>query len=198
MPLRLATAPANPVIVELNDLMEHCRVDSDEEAVLLAALEQTAVQYLDGNTGIIGRSLLTQTWELYLDEFPGAGGEVDLPLPPVQSVTSITYVDGAGVTQTLDSSKYDVNSYGTNAKVRPAWGCAWPSTKTKLNAVKITYIAGYGAAEAVPEPIKLAIKMLVAHWFENRENVAPGAANLAEIPMSVTHLIAPYRVVFFA
>ena len=46
-----------------------------------------------------------------------------------------------------------------------------------LNAFEVAFTAGYGdEASDVPAPIRHALKLLVAHWFEHREPVVVGAA----------------------
>jgi uncharacterized phiE125 gp8 family phage protein len=117
------------------------------------------------------RQLVTATFELKLDGFP-YGGFV-LPRPPYASLTSIYYLNTSGVSTLLASSVYDVDDASGNeeAFVALAPGQSWPSTESgKVNAVTVTYVAGYGAASAVPSAIKKAIKQLAAHWYENRES----------------------------
>jgi uncharacterized phiE125 gp8 family phage protein len=62
-----------------------------------------------------------------------------------------------------------------------------------LNAFEVAFTAGYGdEASDVPEPLRHAIKLLVAHWFEQREPVVLGAA-AQEVPATVAGLLLPYR-----
>jgi uncharacterized phiE125 gp8 family phage protein len=138
------------------------------------------------------RQLVTATWKLSLDRFPGCNewcnhaGEhvccsssqerwhrsrgIELPVPPLQSVTSITYVDSNGDTQTLATDQYQVDALSTPGRVLPAYGVSWPTTRCQANAVNITFVAGYGLAAAVPATAKHAIKLLLSHWYENRES----------------------------
>jgi uncharacterized phiE125 gp8 family phage protein len=61
------------------------------------------------------------------------------------------------------------------------------------NGIEIEFAAGLGdAADAVPEPIRHAILMLVAHWYEHRDPLEIGSA-AAAIPSAVSDLLKPYR-----
>lgn len=138
----------------------------------------------------LGRQLITATWKLYLDEFPD---EVLLEKLPVATVTSITYVDLDGTTQTLASADYqtDITSQDTPARIMPAYGKSWPDTRADTyNAVCVTFTAGYGAAAtSVPDTIKAAILLLVGHRYELREPLNIGNI-VNEIPFSVQALLA--------
>jgi phage conserved hypothetical protein, phiE125 gp8 family len=156
---------------------------------------------------------VTQTWRLTLDYFPGVGygfpefhyrtwnyeawplfGDIiRLPRPPLQSVTSVKYLDAAGVLQTLDPTKYQLDLDREPARIRPAPGTLWPTTYLgyfgmALAPVQITYVAGYGAAAAVPDTIKAALKMHVAQLYEYREAVSDRP--LTAVPMAVESLLA--------
>ena len=116
------------------------------------------------------RAFLTQTWVLNLDCFPD--DVIELRVCPVSSVTSVTYLDTAGATQTLATSVYTVDLRNEPARITLKYGQTWPSTYAQANAVTVTFVAGYGATPAsVPAKAKMAIRMLVSHWFNNREAV---------------------------
>lgn len=114
------------------------------------------------------RAFITQTWRLSLSCFPSQ--RIYLPRPPLQSVTSITYVDANGTTQTLSSSLYQVSTDGSPGFVEPAFGQSWPSVRSEtIEAVKITYVAGFGDdAENIPAQYQNLIHELVAFRFMNR------------------------------
>jgi uncharacterized phiE125 gp8 family phage protein len=172
------------------------RVDVNADDALIESLIVACRQAIDGRDGWLGRALCTQTWDLVLDGFrfrslAGFHAGVRLPLAPVSSVTSIKYLDLSGVLQTLDPSLYVTDFVTEPARITPVFGAVWPSTYYQVNALTIRFVAGYGAAADVPEGIKLGLKAMVAHFYENREPVAPGL--MAVIPLHVEHLLAPYR-----
>lgn len=132
------------------------------------------------------RTLLTTTWRMKLDTFPV--WELWLPYPPLQSVSSITYVDGNGDTQTLSSSLYSVDTTSEPGCVTPIYGGSWPSTRGHRNDVTVTYVAGYTAASLVPASTRVGIAQLVAHWMENREPVVTGTI-ATKIPLHAEVLL---------
>lgn len=183
--------PPSEEPVSVLDAQSHLRVDSDVDedyvAGLIVAARQWCEQYCN-------RSFVTQTLALRLDAVP-AFGWIELRRPPVQSVTSVAYVDAAGVTQTLPPTDYVASLHGLPPRILPAFGGAWPTTRIQPDAMTVTYVAGYGAASAVPAPIRQAMLLLIGHYYENRESVVVGkAAN--ELPMAVESLLAPYVVPF--
>ena len=193
MALTLSVEPAElPVTVA--EAMAHMRVEDAAEVTYVEGLLAAAVEHLDGVAGITGRALVTQTWIWTLDDFPASAEDrLELPLPPLQSVSVVEYVDTDGVDQTWSAASYTVVPTQKLGFIVPAYGEDWPSVRDETNAVTITFVAGYGAAAAVKAPLKLAIKELVAHWYENREPVLVGSI-VANIPLTVDRLLGPYRI----
>lgn len=175
-PLTLAQAKAWPELAEAED-----HWDDLITALITAAREKVE--------SFCSRQLISATWRLTLDRFPAT--QIWLPRPPLQGITSVTYVDGAGTTQTWDSDSYDVDTDGEPGRLAPAYGKTWPVPRSEINAVKVTYTAGYGDdATDVPEILLLACRMLIEHWFDNRGVV--GAT--AEMPWGVKSLLWSERV----
>jgi len=140
---------------------------------------------------VTGKAFITQTLRLTRDCFPGwkEDNEFRLPMPPLQTVTNIQYTDNAGVTQTVDSTSYVVDATSMPGRITLAWGEVWPTDVLEQAAtVKVNYVAGYGAATAVPQTIKQAMLMLIAHWFENREAAITGTIQTAT-EMAVSALL---------
>lgn len=186
------TAAPTGTIISLSDAKRHLRVDHDDEDALIGALINSAVAYFDGYSGILGRALLTQTWQMSFDAFDD---EMRLPVGNLLSVTSVTYYDASNALQTLPTSVYTSFSDALGPYITLKPGQAWPSGYYRPDAISVTWTAGYGpAASDIPAPIKQAILLLVGHWYTNREavNVAAGIVAL-ELPMAVDALIAPYR-----
>jgi len=178
MALVLVTKPASEV-VDLHDVKLHVRVDSQHDDELLNRLIVSSRQSLEGPEGWLGRALMTQHWDLFLDRFPLPGDRhyaeafgrpgLWLPLPPLQSVTSVSYTDAAGAPQTVASSDYVVDAKNEPGRIVMKAGKSWPSTAEELNAVAVRFVAGYVTAAAVPEKILTWIKESVAYRFERRE-----------------------------
>lgn len=177
--------------VSVDEAKAQARIDVDDEDDLIGDLIAAAVGKLDGPNGLLGRALITQTWDLVLPTFPSA---IALPLPPLQSVTSIIYLDANGDSQTLASTVYEVAGIGSNAAgaIYLADGQSWPSTYSHPEAVTVRFVAGYGDAEDVPEEIKTAIRMHVAHLYANRESTT-WASSPNVLPHGYETLIADHR-----
>ncbi len=124
------------------------------------------------------RYLITQTLDAYLDQFPCD----EIRLPPLQSVTSITYTDTAGETQTLAADQYRVDAVSEPARITPAYGTRWPVTLEQTHAVIIRFVAGYGAAAAVPETIKHWMLLRIQTLWENRDQIVIGTSGMVELP----------------
>lgn len=196
MALTLVTKPTEEPVT-LDEAKAHLRVESTAEDALIQALIAAAREYAESVTG---RQLVTATWDLKLDAFPADGAAIELPKAPLRSITSVTYVDTAGATQTWASGKYVVDApSGPEAlpgRLAPAYGESYPATRDTLNAVTIRFEAGYGTAADVPQAIKQAMLLHIGHLYENRQSVVVGAGAGAAIavPQATDWLLAPYRV----
>ena len=114
--------------------------------------------------------------------------------PPLQSVTSLAYNDQNGDSQTLTADvDYEVDIYSTPGRVFPTYSNSWPSTQGHKNDVTLTYKAGYGdAASNVPIQLRQAHKLILAHYYENREQYVIGQS-VEEIE-TVKRLLWEFRV----
>lgn len=193
------TAPAVAFLADA-DVHGHLRLPmtgsppAPVDADLVAAYVAAAEAHLDGANGVLGRVLVTQAWEMTLARFPRPGQHfIEVPLPPLQDVTSITYVDETGQTQTLASNTYHVIEDATApAQIVLAYGESWPATRRQAEAVTVTFTAGYGDTPAdVPAPIRAAGLLMVADMYEHREAQVAGVSIADNV--TVQRLLAPYR-----
>lgn len=149
------TAPTGPV-VSLEELKAYLRVDGTHEDALITALEKAAVAKLDGYRGILGRCILPQTWEAVFDK----AGKFPMPLT---DIVNISAVDADDVPVTFSVVHQDVGEW-----------------------IEVSAPATVRLTAALPDDlldvVKQAIKMLVAHWYENRETVAEG--NMNNVPLA--------------
>jgi len=190
METALITAPAvEPVL--LAGIKPHIRLtdtDTDSNSYidsLLTVARQVVEQ-------MCNRALITQTWEVYLDEWPG-GDFIELPKGSLQSVTSIKYTDSDDDESIFSSDDYSVDTGSMLGRVVLMSGESWPTvTLATNNPIVIQFVCGYGAAGSdVPGPINQAIKFMVADYFENRETVVVGTIT-SKLDM-VNQLLSPYR-----
>ena len=181
------TVPPATEPVTLAQAKAHLRVTSDAENTLIAALVSAAVSHLDGWSGILGRCLITQTWRQDFDGF----GCMKLPFPNVASAV-VAYTDENGTSQTLAGSNYHIINGVRGSSIVLSDGGSFPGTASKPDAVRVTFVAGYGDAAAVPDGLKAAILLHIGHLFENRAAVEVGATPTV-LPLAYEALIAPHR-----
>lgn len=187
--MSLANEPESGPAVETVSLVEaksHAIinvVDDDPDVLMYIKL---ARRYAEDRTG---RVFVHQTWKEYWDAFPD-DEELRLSKSPVSSITSIKYVDTDGVEQTIDAADYQTDLISEPCRIMPAYNESWPTVRgDTLNAITVEFVAGYGAAaSSVPERFKMAIKLLVAHWYRMREPTTLGPA-IHNVPMAVNTLL---------
>lgn len=185
MRLKLITAPTN-LPVTLTEAKNHLRVSGDLDDTYITSLIEAAAGFVDGIYGM-GFCLMPQTWEMALDRF---NSEVKIPIYPVSSVASVAYVDSEGAEQTVASSVYQLNNYGSSPNITLKYNQNWPTSRNIADAVKIRFIAGF---ESLPEDLKHAVLLLVGHWYENRE-AATSSGTFSETPFAVKAILNKYAV----
>lgn len=197
MALRQITAPAVDPIT-LVEAKAHLRVNVSDDDSLIGIFIKAATQNVEGPDGFLGRALVTQTWELVIDEFPDS--EIKIPLPPLQEIVSIKYDDASGNEQTLAADQYYVDTASQPGWVVPITA-GWPSTIDAINAVRIRFTCGYApTADSppdlvanVPYSIKAGILLTVGTLYANRETVVIGVTAV-QLPWGVEQLLRPHRV----
>jgi uncharacterized phiE125 gp8 family phage protein len=174
---QIAAPAAMPVT--LAEAKAHLRVTSDTEDDTITSLIAAATQYLERDTG---QSLLDQQWRAYFDAVP-RDGVLELMRSPVRGIVAVTIYDSAGNPTELDGSDYYVNLVSRPARVRLVDGV---TAAMRANDIEIDFDTGYGEAGTdVPDMLKRAVLVLVAHWFEFR-----GVFDAADQPVSVPALYA--------
>ena len=139
------------------------------------------------------RSLITQTREQVMDCFP-RGMPIELQFGPVQSLSSVKYLDDSDVEQTESAANYETDIYSVPARVQPRFGRIWPVLLPGLNRVRVRYVAGYGASHAdVPPGIKTGMMLIIGTLYEHREDIVVGATAV-EIPQGARAYLLPHVV----
>ena len=168
-------------------------IDASQDELISLNI-QTATRYAERR---LSRQLLTATYKYVMDDFPSGYDErfnphaIELPLAPVQSITRIEYIGDDGSLVEWDSSLWTADLISEPARIRPIYQGFWPVYQQTLNAVQITFVAGYGNAASVPPEIKTSILMLAAHLYENRETTTD--VELLEVPYAVRDQLDLYR-----
>jgi uncharacterized phiE125 gp8 family phage protein len=184
--LTLSSSPSlEPVTIA--EARAQCRVEINDDDTLLSNKIVAARQRCES---ILDRQFVTATWIARSNQFPvnserNPYGSLFLPRPPLISITSITYTDSNGSSQTFASSTYTVEtSTRGQGAVHLDYSQVWPSVQPHPQSVAVTFVAGYGAPSTVPLAIKEGILAWVCHLYENR-----GDDNL-EMPGFVRDILA--------
>lgn len=179
--------------VTLDEAKLHTHVDGNDEDAAITSLIQKATRYAQEYQW---DQLISATFEQRMDRFPC--GEIILAKNPVSSVTSVSYVDSAGTTQTLTvTTDYVTDIYTKPARIVPAYGKSWPTTRGFINDVTVTYVAGYGSGpSSVPENVRHAILLLVGQWYANREAEGGGQSKTIDFAVKALLDLDSYRTFF--
>lgn len=169
MSVPVLVTPPTAEVVGVDDLKAFLRVDHADEDAVIGALGDAATAWLDGWGGVLGRAIMPQTWR---QDFEGSGPHL-LAMPDVDAETLGATVDGAAVSVTTEAvgAGLAVAAEGVTGAMRVTYTCQMPAERLP-------------AAQA-------AVKMLVAHWYNQREAVAD--TSTAEVPMTVGALVAALR-----
>ena len=173
--------------VSLAEAKVQARVDTEADDAYIQALIAVARQYVED---ILDITLLTTVWEASYDLFPVWA--IVLPRPMLQAANiTVTYRLGDGATSTKSSAAGDfrVDTRTVPGRIYPHWSDTWPGVRGDENSVVINYTAGFGDdGSSVPPLYKHLIMMLVAHWYDSRQIVAPGT--YGTIPKTFDTLLA--------
>jgi len=179
------TAPTEEP-VSVADLRQQVSIDHTEDDLWLREMGKAARQLVEQH---IERQLLTATYTLTLDAFPDV---IELNRPPVQSITSLKYYDTDDTLTTLtENTDFVSDIISEPARLVPVVGTSWPATRIKPNAVTAVFVCGETTADNVSPRAKLAIKMLVSHWYDQRS--AGSAVAVNEIALAYRMLLDSLR-----
>jgi len=184
---RISAEEPNENLLSLSEAKQHCYETSTENDDLINFLIRVSREYAEAKTW---RQLLPSTYVLYLDVFPK--GIIELPKSPCIGVTSIKYyVDD--VLTTITASDYQVDAVSEPARIKP--DDTWPTVDDRLNAVEITFTAGYDRSDEqhnLPLKIKQAMMFIVKHYYDNRDMIAVNdgrSLDVSEIPKTADYLL---------
>lgn len=187
MPRTLVT-PAATGVITTAQAKTHMNVTTSGDDTYIGTLVDAATNYAENYTR---RALINQTWDFKFNCFKD---EMEIPLPPLSSVTSVKYIDGDGTEQTLATSVYTVDTASDPGRVVLSYNQSWPTVRNQINAVTVRAVAGYAStATGVPDEIKHAMKMYVGTLYETRENVSAGVS-ITKAPITSDLLLNPYKV----
>ena len=187
MALKIVTAPAAEP-VSLTEAKLHLRVDHATEDDLITSLITLAREEIERMTDVM---LITQTWDWSMDAF--FTDEIKVPLWPLASVSSIKYLDEDSNESTIAAANYAVDAASRPGRI--AWKSSYSFPAVELypvNAVTVRMVVGFGTAGTnVPKRFIQALKLLIGHFYENREAVYSSVGgNVIDLPRGVDALLA--------
>lgn len=192
MPLVLVGGPAvEPVSV--SQAKAHLRLDmaSSAEDVLIGSLILTSRLHIEAALGL---ALVTQHWMQTLDAWPPHGVPVVLAIRPIQSVTAVRVRAADNSTVTLLPTQYQLDAVSFPPRLVQPSTAFWPPPGRAAAGIEVDVTAGFGDTAAdVPAPIRQALLLLTAHWYEHRDPIEIGSA-ATRVPAAVSDLLDPWRV----
>ncbi len=182
----LVTPPAiEPV--SLAEAKAHLRITHADEDALISTLIVSARRIVEARTGLL---LIEQEWTCYLDDWPD-DGVIAIPLSPVSAVEDLSVFGENDTPAVIDPAHYYVDVASRPSRLMLRGSRVWARPGRIGNGIAIAVTAGFGTtAVAVPEALRQAILLLVAHWHEHRGNAEPPA-----LPLTLDALTQPFRAV---
>ena len=183
MNLKLLLAPSGEP-VNITEVKEHIRgfAGSGEDSYLSALITSSRLEV----ESFLNRALITQTWDLFTDRIPKTG-IFEIPMPPLVSVSNITLFDIQDSGTVFASSNYLVDINSNPGRIALNDGHVWPTTTLRpINGFKVQFIAGYGEKASVPEVIRQAMFLIIAHNYKNRDS--------QEMSEEAIRILKPYKV----
>jgi uncharacterized phiE125 gp8 family phage protein len=183
--------PVNPA-VSVDDCKLDLRIESGftlDDALILSYINASSRLASE----ITGRKLISESIKFSIDT-TYFNERIVLPFTPVSEITEIQYYDAAGVSQTMNISDFYLYNFDDKSELCLKEGLVLPSVDDRRDAVNITFTTGYGANSSdIPDTIKKGIRMLVTHYYENRNNTILGMS-VADIPFGVESLLNAERI----
>jgi uncharacterized phiE125 gp8 family phage protein len=169
MPSILVTPPAAEP-VSLAEAKAHLRLAHADEDALIGSLIASARRVAEARTGLC---LINQVWIQFRDAWP-ADGVIALGLAPLRAVEELAVFGEDDQKAVIEPAHYVTDFASRPARLMLRGSRQWPRPGRRLNGIGIRLAAGYGAApESVPQPLRQAVLMLVAHWYHHRGDETP-------------------------
>ncbi|MBV1693727.1 MAG: head-tail connector protein [Hyphomicrobiales bacterium] len=182
---------SGPIVepVSLAEARAHLRIDTTDEDAYIASLITTSRLHIETALDV---ALMRQQWSLFLDTWPAAR-PLTLPLRPVMSLDAVRTFSPSGEPTTYEPDGFELDAVSSPARLYRKPQTRFTGPFRTANAIEIAFTAGFGSIPAdVPAPLRQALLLLLAHWYEHREIVADDTAK-TRVPDTISALLAPYR-----
>lgn len=186
MPSLLVTPPAIEPVT-LAEAKAHLRITHSEEDALITALIGSGRRVVEARAGLM---LIEQVWTIFADDWP-ADGVMELAVAPLSSIDELAVYGEDGTKAGIDPAHFYADLVSRPPRLMLRGSRVWAAPGRGLNGIAVTVKAGFGPlATDVPEPLRQAILLLVAHWYEHRGN-----GNPPPLPLTLDALLKPFRAV---
>ena len=167
--------------VDLGDIKLHCQIETGDDDKLLEDYIKSVCDYLDGESGVLGRAYIDQTVR---QDYSGFQRKLMLPYGPARELVSVTYYDANNQQKAYEG----VNLYNGYSGAFVDLGDAnLPETYIRPDAVSVTYKAGFATVGELPERYKQIVRLIVAGWDRYRPQIVEGGNS--ELPFGASELI---------
>ena len=154
--------------------------DSDEDDLIIEPLITSAREYCEN---ITGRAFIPQTIRAYPDVSEQV---ILLPRPPITKIDSITLYHDGNTSETL-SADSDYSCDPDNGLLVFHVNL---SGLRDFNPIVVEYEAGYAK---LPQLLQEAMRLLIGHWYANRESVQTGSTTAVELPQTTLAILRQYK-----
>ena len=170
--------------VTLNEAKTWLKVDGADDDDLIRTLIVAARLMVEAE---IGQVLMAQNWRLVGDHWPSCD-LISVRIGHILGVSGARVYAADGTITVIDLTSVAVVHAAAPNAINPMQR---PQPGRARAGIEIDLRLGFGeAASDVPDTIRLAIRRLVALWFEDRGDVGQVEAGL---PPAIRALLRPFR-----
>lgn len=197
----LASSPAPELLITLEEAKQHLRVDVSDDDSLITGMIRSATRVAEN---YVSRAFVSRQFEMTLDRFPGTKRErtfpqeIVLPRAPLVSLDEVAYqsteVSGSPEAPVEKTVEAVADKTRLKPRIVPLYEQTWPDTALVPEAVKITFTAGMGSADDVPEDIKAAVKLILGSLYEHREEQVV-VTIATRMPFASREILSTYRLI---
>lgn len=182
----LIEAPAREP-VSLAEARAQLGLAHGDDDALVSTLISAARRVVEARTGLV---LMHQHWLCLFDDWPD-GGAMALPVAPVAEVEELAVFGEDEAKAVIDPAHYVADLASRPARLMLRGSRAWPRPARVANGIGVKVLAGFGPDPSdVPEPLRQAVLLLVAHFYAQRGSEAGSG-----LPLGLAPLLDPYRAV---
>lgn len=155
-------------LVTVDQLKAQKRVVTNRENDFIKDCILDAWSWIDGPEGKCRRAVLPQIWSVGLDVWPRS--PFRLPIHGARAITKVTSVVGGASADLAAGSFYGspASKDGIDLNLFLRAGSALPALSAG-DTVHVEFSAGWPTAEAVPRVFRRALRLVAAHFYDNRE-----------------------------